>query len=174
MNVDGVAQSEFNLRQLDELAESRASFSWDRGVRRSDRVAVCIEDSFDDQVHLAALARIGAIPLLVNGRMDPELALGLMARTDPVGLYTDAAHLALLDGRQEKLGSLRWTVTADDVRVLGRRSLPDRARYRHGDDDPVSCATLRAPPAPRSRSSGRTGRAWPVRAGGCPCRRTRR
>ncbi|MGW2489844.1 class I adenylate-forming enzyme family protein [Streptomyces sp. NPDC001606] len=152
MNVDGVPQSEFNLRQLDELAESWASFYWDRGVRRSDRVAVYIEDSFDDQVQLAALARIGAIPLLVNGRMEPDLALGLMARTDPVGLFTDAAHLALLDGRQEKLATLRWTVTADDARVLGRRSLPDRALYRHGDDDPVFLC----------HSSGTTGTPKPV------------
>lgn len=151
-NTDGVPQSEFNLVQLDELAESWASFHWDRGVRRSDRVVVYIEDSFEDQIHLAALARLGAIPLLVNGRMDPELALGLMARTDPVGLYTDAAHLALLDGRQEKLATLRWTATLDDARGLGRRTLPERARCRHGDDDPVFLC----------HSSGTTGSPKPV------------
>ncbi len=152
MNLDGIPQSEFNVRQLDELAESWASFYRDRGVRPRDRVAVYIEDSFDDQLQLAALARLGAIPLLINGRMDPELALGLMARTDPVGLYTDAAHLALLDGRHGKLAGLRWTVTGDDARGLGRRTLPSGARYRHGDDDPVFLC----------HSSGTTGNPKPV------------
>lgn len=150
--TDGIDQSEFSLRQLDELADSWSAYYWDRGVRPRDRVVVYIEDSFDDQLQLAALARLGAIPLLINGRMDPALALGLMARTDPVGLYTDAAHLALLDGRHERLPSLRWTTTGDDARGLGRRTLPERARHRHGDDDPVFLC----------HSSGTTGDPKPV------------
>ncbi|WP_331760237.1 long-chain fatty acid--CoA ligase (plasmid) [Streptomyces sp. NBC_01471] len=136
-NCDGVPQSEFSLRQLSELSDSWASFYWDRGVRRRDRVVVYIDDSFDDQLQLAALARLGAIPLLINGRMDPEVALSLMIRTDPIGLYTDAAHLAVLAGRHEKLPGLLWTITADDARGLGRRELPAQAQHRHGDDDPV-------------------------------------
>ncbi|MFF2923901.1 AMP-binding protein [Streptomyces celluloflavus] len=152
INCDGVPQSEFNLRQLDELAESWASFYWDRGVRHRDRVAVWIDDSFDDQLQLAALARLGAIPLLINGRMLPEPALSLMARTNPVGLYTDAAHLALLAGRHEKLPELRWTITPEDGRGLGRRTLAERARHRHSDDDPVFLC----------HSSGTTGTPKPV------------
>ncbi|WP_372405893.1 AMP-binding protein [Streptomyces luteireticuli] len=151
-DLDGARQSEFSLVQLDELAEGWAAFHWDRGVRARDRVVVYVEDSFDDQVQLAALARIGAIPLLINGRMDPALALGLMARVDPVGLYTDADRLALLDGRHEKLAGLRWTVTDEEARGPGRRTLPDGALYRHADEDPVFLC----------HSSGTTGNPKPV------------
>ncbi|HEX5565518.1 MAG TPA: class I adenylate-forming enzyme family protein [Streptomyces sp.] len=152
VNLDGREQAEFSVNQLDALADAWAAWYLDRGVRPRDRVAVYIDDSFEDQLHLAALARIGAISVLVNGRMLPELALGLMRRTEPVGLYTDARHLALLDGRHLELPGLRWTCAREEAGVLGNRSLPESAVYRHGDDDPVVLC----------HSSGTTGNPKPV------------
>ncbi|MEV6960751.1 AMP-binding protein [Streptomyces sp. NPDC051207] len=152
VNLDGQEQAEFSINQLDALADAWAAWYLDRGVRPRDRVAIYIEDSFEDQLHLAALARIGAIGLLINGRMLPELALGLMRRTEPVGLYTDAPHLALLDGRHRELPGLRWTCAREEVGTLGHRSLPESAEYRHADEDPVVLC----------HSSGTTGNPKPV------------
>ena len=152
VGLDGREQAEFSLNQLDALADAWAAYYWDRGVRPRDRVAVYVEDSFEDQLHLAALARIGAISLLVNGRMLPEVALGLIRRTAPVGLYTDARHLELLAGRHHELPGLRWTCTRDEVGPLGDRRLPAAAVYRHSDDDPVVLC----------HSSGTTGAPKPV------------
>ncbi|WKU43571.1 class I adenylate-forming enzyme family protein [Streptomyces sp. VNUA116] len=152
LNTDGWQQSEFSLRQLDDLAEAWAAWYHDRGVRPRDRVAVYIEDSFEDHLHLAALARIGAIAVLINGRMKPELALGLIRRTAPVGIYTDAPRLALFAGRERELPVVRWTCTRQDAGILGNRTLPAGAEYRHGADDPVVIC----------HSSGTTGNPKPV------------
>jgi acyl-coenzyme A synthetase/AMP-(fatty) acid ligase len=152
INTVGCEQSDYSLAQLDELAQAWSAWYLDQGVGPRDRVIVYIEDSFEDQLQLAALAQIGAIPVLINGRMAADAALGLMYRTGPVGIYTDASHLALLDGRQRELSSVRWTRTRDDVGVLGNRSLPEAARFRHGDDDPVVIC----------HSSGTTGDPKPV------------
>lgn len=137
VNADGEAQQEFSLSQLCRLADSWSVWYLDHGVQARDRVAVYIEDSFEDQIHLTALAQIGAIPVLINGRMRPEIALGVIERADAVGLYTDAAHLALLDGGQGKPPGLQWTCTREDAGVLSRQALPESARFQHSDNDPI-------------------------------------
>src|ERR1700753_1284146 len=91
--LDGVARTEFSLARLCALADSWSAWYLDRGVGARDRVAVYVEDSFEDQVLLTALAQIGAIPVLVNGRMPPEAALGVVARSGAVVLHTDPARL---------------------------------------------------------------------------------
>ncbi|GGT14247.1 putative fatty-acid-CoA ligase FadD [Streptomyces purpureus] len=136
VNADGVPQNEFSLAELCALADSWSAWYLAQGISARDRVAVYIEDSFEDQVHLTALAQIGAIPVLVNGRMRPEVALGVIERSGAVGLYTDAAHLELLDGRQAGLPALRASWVRADADLAGR-VLPEAARHRHADDDPV-------------------------------------
>ncbi|MGA5193269.1 class I adenylate-forming enzyme family protein [Streptomyces exfoliatus] len=136
VNAAGEAQYEFSLAQLCALADAWSAWYLARGIEPRDRVAVYIEDSFEDQVHLTALAQIGAIPVLINGRMRPEVALGVIERSGAVALYTDAAHVTELDGRQTKLPALRHSWTREDAE-LPAGGLPDTARFRHGDDDPV-------------------------------------
>lgn len=152
VNLDGEEQAEFSLVQLCALADAWSAWYLDRGVRPRDRVAIYLRDSFEDQVQLTALAQIGAIPLLINGRMAAQTALRLMRRTDPVGVLTDAAHQDALAGGQRDLPGLRWAVTREEVGALGNRTLPDAARFRHADDDPVVLC----------HSSGTTGDPKPV------------
>ncbi|MFE2377098.1 class I adenylate-forming enzyme family protein [Streptomyces sp. NPDC059398] len=151
VNADGELQSEFSLRQLDELSRVWSAWYLDQGVRPRDRVAVYLSDSFEDQLHLAALAQIGAIALVINGRMEADTALRLMARTGPVGLYTDETHRGALAGRERTAG-VRWTRTRADAAVLGHCTLPDAARFHHAPDDPVMLC----------HSSGTTGDPKPV------------
>ncbi|NUU26240.1 MAG: AMP-binding protein [Streptomycetaceae bacterium] len=135
--VDGVPRAEFGIAALCALADAWSSWYLAQGVRPRDRVALYLEDSFEEHAHLAALTQIGAIAVVVNGRLPGEVALGLMRRADAVGLYTDAAHLARLDGKQMELPSLRRVFTRSEAGDLTGAVLPDRARYRHGDSDPV-------------------------------------
>ncbi|MDQ3402042.1 MAG: acyl--CoA ligase [Actinomycetota bacterium] len=135
-DVDGHERSEFSIRQLVALADAWSAWYLAQGVEPRDRVAVWIDDSFEDQVHLTALAQIGAIGVLINGRMPVNQALGLMRRTAPIGIYTDARHSGLLDGDQDELPSIKWTRTRADVGAL-TGTLPESARYPHGDSDPV-------------------------------------
>lgn len=137
VNRDGAAQSEFSIAQLCSLADAWSAWYLDQGVRPRDRVAVYLEDSFENHLQVAALAQIGAICVSLNGRLDPVLALGLMRRSEAVGLTTDVAHLAALDGRHKELPSLRWALTRQDADPLGDPGLPDAKRYRHSAADPV-------------------------------------
>lgn len=152
IDTDGQERTHFSIRRLDALADAWSAWYLDRGVRPRDRVAIHIDDSFEDQLHLAALARIGAIGMLINGRMKPEPALGLVQRTGAVGIYTDADRLDRFAGHEGELPSVRWICRREDVDPLGNRSIPDSARYRHADDDPVVLC----------HSSGTTGNPKPV------------
>lgn len=133
----GNPQSRFSLRELDELAQAWSVYYLDNGVGPRDRVVIYLEDSFEDQLQLTALAQIGAIPVLLNGKLDPQVALQLIQRAEPVGIYTDDAHLELLAGRHASLPGVRWTRTRQDVGVLPPRSLSEHQRFSHHDDDPV-------------------------------------
>lgn len=136
-DVDGAPRAEFGIAALCALADAWSSWYHAQGVRPRDRVALYLEDSFEEHAHLAALAQLGAIAVVVNGRLPGEAAFGLMRRAEVVGLYTDSAHLARLDGREKELPSLRWAFTRAEVGDLSGAVLPDRARYRHGDSDPI-------------------------------------
>jgi acyl-coenzyme A synthetase/AMP-(fatty) acid ligase len=133
----GKPQSEFSLRELDELAQAWSVYYLNNGVRPRDRVAIYLEDCFEDQLQLTALAQIGAIPVLLNGKLDPEVALQLIQRAEPVGIYTDDAHLTLLSGRHTRLPGLRWTRTRQDVGILDDQALSEQQQFRHHDADPV-------------------------------------
>ncbi|WP_326685164.1 acyl--CoA ligase [Streptomyces microflavus] len=150
--LDGTPRTEFSLRDLDALADAWSAWYLDRGVGPRDRVSVYLADTFAYQVHLTALVRIGAIGVLINGRMRPELALGLVGRTGSVGLFTDGERLARLAGRERGLPELRWTALDEEVGALGARAPIPSQLYRHGDDDPVVIC----------HSSGTTGNPKPV------------
>ncbi len=136
-NATGQQQAEFSIRQLDALTQAWSRHYLDRGVQPRDRVVIYLEDSFLDQVLLTALAQIGAIPVLLNGKLPAEVALTLIRRAMPVGIHADAAHLSALAGRHEQSTDLPWTIDQDAVGAIGERALPDAARYHHHDEDPV-------------------------------------
>lgn len=147
---DGAPRLEWSLAALVDLADAWAAWYVDLGVRPRDRVAVWIEDSFDDQVQLAALGALGAIPVLLNGRLPARHALDLVRRTGAVGIYTDAAHADAVRAAGEL--PVRWVRRAEEVGPLGDRRPPDGSRFRHLPEDPVVIC----------HSSGTTGNPKPV------------
>jgi acyl-coenzyme A synthetase/AMP-(fatty) acid ligase len=152
-DVDDAERAEFSLADLVTLADAWSVWYLSAGVQPQDRVVVYFADSFENHVHLAALAQIGAIPVEINGRMDPAVAARLMRRVEPVGIYTDAEHKAAIAALADELpSSVRWTTTRDEIGVLRKGELPESARYRHAADDPVLIC----------HSSGTTGDPKPV------------
>lgn len=129
--ADGLPRREFSLRQLDELAARWAGGYVARGVRPRDRVGVYVRDGLDDLLQYLALTRIGAIPVLINGRMAVETAARHCERTGVVGVHTDAEHVRTLHGRLD----VPWIRVAGEVDIAGVD--PVSSRYRHAADDPV-------------------------------------
>jgi acyl-coenzyme A synthetase/AMP-(fatty) acid ligase len=148
INAAGRPQTEFSLRQLDELAQSWSVWYFEQGIRPRDRVTIYLSDSFAYSVHFYALAQIGAIPVLVNSKASQQIALGLCRQTSPVGIYTDHAHLETLGAEIRSLPDLRWVQLAEELPAPPAATLADNRRFRHAGEDPVSIM----------HSSGTTGR----------------
>ncbi len=84
------------LRQLHELVAARTTALHELGIRRRDPVAVVAPTAVDTALTFLALARIGAIPALINPSLAPELAVKFIGRLKAVGLITDPEHAAFL------------------------------------------------------------------------------
>jgi acyl-coenzyme A synthetase/AMP-(fatty) acid ligase len=150
--IDNQPKDQFSLNEIDLLARSWSAHYTDRGVRLRDRVAVYLHDSFEDLIHFFALCQIGAIPVLINGRMEPRVALDHCRRTGAIGLHTDDEHLQKLGDLSTKVPSLRWTQTDAAVSLVGRGAMASESTYRHADQDPILIC----------HSSGTTGVPKPV------------
>lgn len=138
INTAGEEQTEFTLAQIDALAQSWSVWYHNQGVGPRDRVALYIADTFAYSIHLYALAQLGAIPVLINSKASPALALGLCERTTPVGIYTDRSRLAAISEGIGSLEGLRWVQLAEDLPAPPPAALPDAWRFRHAPEDPVS------------------------------------
>lgn len=138
INTAGKEQTEFTLAQIDALAQSWSVWYHEQGVGPRDRVALYMEDTFAYTIHLNALAQLGAIGVLINSKASPALALGLCARTTPVGIYTTRSRFATIAAEIGSLDGLRWVQLAEDVPAPAPAALPDAWRFTHAGEDPVS------------------------------------
>jgi acyl-coenzyme A synthetase/AMP-(fatty) acid ligase len=143
LDLEGQRRTRFTLVELDGIAQAWSCWYLKRGIGPRDRVAVYIEDSFEDVLHYLALTQVGAIPVLINGALDGGLAADLCRRTGAVGLYTDSLRVAAFG----EFDDLRLLAVADQIAEIRQGSLTEEDRYLHGPHDPVLI----------SHSSGTTG-----------------
>ncbi|MGF1426900.1 class I adenylate-forming enzyme family protein [Kitasatospora sp. LaBMicrA B282] len=141
--VDGrPAWVPLSLRTVDELVRARAAALAELGVGPRDPVAVQADSAAEQLLAFLALTRLGAIPALVNARLDGDRAARYLARLGAVGLLADPAHQAALAGRETGL-----PVLADPAALgAGDPALAPPA-YRFAPDDPIAI----------THSSGTTG-----------------
>ena len=152
-DTDGALRHSASLLDLDRLADAWAAWYCEQGVRPRDRVAIYIEDSFAYSIHYFALARLGAIGVLINSWAPSSTANALCRQTTPVGIYSDSTRLEGLWREPAcALGDMRWVQAAEELAGPPPGALPDARRYRHAPEDPVSIL----------HSSGTTGHPKPV------------
>ncbi|OKI18453.1 class I adenylate-forming enzyme family protein [Streptomyces sp. CB03911] len=132
----------FTLRELDRAVRARAAALHALGVAPRDPVVVYASDAADHVLSFLALARLGAIPALLNPNLDGERAARYINRLGAVGILADAEHLAALAGHETGAPAL------PEIATLGAGD-PDAAPepYRHWSGDPVAI----------THSSGTTG-----------------
>jgi acyl-coenzyme A synthetase/AMP-(fatty) acid ligase len=143
VDVDGhPAWQLMTLEQLHERVAARAAWLHAHGVKPRDPVAIYASTAPEQLLGLMALARLGAIPAMVNGNLPGEIAAEYIRRLRAVGVLTDARHRELLQGHDSGtplLGDMAEIGTGDPA------SAP--AHFRHHRDDPVAI----------THSSGTTG-----------------
>jgi 3-aminoavenalumate diazotase len=147
VEVDGhPAWSPLTLGMLHDRVAARAAWLHQRGIRPRDPVAVYVTASADCLLSFLALAWLGAIPALMNGNMPPDVAAYFIGRLRAVGVLTDPAHAALLDGHDPGAPILGHAADAGSGDPAGAPP-----HYRHHPEDPVaithSSGTTRTPAA---------------------------
>ncbi|MET9677963.1 class I adenylate-forming enzyme family protein [Streptomyces sp. NPDC006482] len=131
--VDGhPAWQALTLAELGERVAARAATLHSLGIKPRDPVAVFVSSAADQVLSYLALTRLGAIPALVNGKVPAESAAEYIKRLRAVGVITDAAHRATLDGRDFR------TPLLPDVSELGASDPATAPKpYRHHGNEPV-------------------------------------
>ncbi|MBP0449346.1 acyl--CoA ligase [Kitasatospora sp. RG8] len=139
---DHAAWQPFTLHELDRAVRARAAALHALGVGRRDPVVVYASDAADHVLAFLALARLGAVPALLNPNLDGERAARYIAKVGPVGILADPAHLAALAGHDAGAPAF------PEISTLGAGD-PEAAPapYRHWSGDPVAI----------THSSGTTG-----------------
>ncbi|MFB6630327.1 class I adenylate-forming enzyme family protein [Streptomyces sp. NPDC056362] len=131
--VDGhPAWQPLSLGTLGERVAARAAALHALGIKPRDPVAVFVSDAADQVLSYLALARLGAVPALVNGKVPAESAAEYIKRLRAVGVITDAAHRALLEGHDTQ------TPLLPDVSEFGKGDPAAAPKpYRHHGNEPV-------------------------------------
>src|SRR5262249_36635132 len=88
----GVQYERFSLSSLKAVTDMLAAWYYEAGVRERDPIAVYVDNNYKNSVHFFALTAIGAIPILVNGNLSPDIAAIFIARAGAVGLVCDSSH----------------------------------------------------------------------------------
>jgi acyl-coenzyme A synthetase/AMP-(fatty) acid ligase len=123
---------ELSLVQLAGLAQEQAARYLAAGVGPRDPVAVSVPDGIAYLVHFLAMTSLGAIAVLVNPAMQPELAAGFVQRVGAIGLIADETRLATIMAHLPA-GALRFATP----RLEEMATLPKGYPFVHAPEDPV-------------------------------------
>ncbi|MGW1941244.1 class I adenylate-forming enzyme family protein [Streptomyces goshikiensis] len=89
----------FSYASLADVVDDLAARLWAIGIRPTERVAVHKDDNFDIHLLACAVARVGAVPVMVSSALPGEIVAQLLARLDQPWLISDATKLTgPLDG----------------------------------------------------------------------------
>jgi acyl-coenzyme A synthetase/AMP-(fatty) acid ligase len=130
------------IGDLDRLAAARAAALRARGVVRRDPVVVAVSTAADCALTFLALARLGAIPALVNPGLPGESAAAYIRKLRATGIISDAAVLGRWDGHDLGVPLLAQVADLDSGDPTAAP-----APFAHHGEDPVAI----------THSSGTTG-----------------
>jgi len=135
-----------SLEQIRVLGDAYAAYYRSKDISSQDLVGVYLDDGVEYLLHYLGLTIIGAIPVLINGNMDPKIANLHAERVGCRGLFLDVNHAQLI-APYIKENQYEFIVTEEDLIPSRHLTLASADRYRHSDGDPIMIA----------HSSGTTG-----------------
>ncbi|MFD4407181.1 AMP-binding protein [Nocardia sp. NPDC058499] len=93
LDIDREKRSRLDLPSLAALVRHSAGVLNEVGVKAGDRVIVYKANHFDCILLAAAIARIGAIPVMLSGMLRKEAVHGLIRRVEPVAVVSDMERI---------------------------------------------------------------------------------
>lgn len=91
--------TDFTYAVLADVVDDLAARLWETGIRPTERVAVHKSDNFDISLLASAVARIGAVPVMISSALPGEIVGKLLTRLEKPWLISDVAKLTgPLDG----------------------------------------------------------------------------
>jgi long-chain acyl-CoA synthetase len=126
----------FSTTSLKVVTDALAAWYLEAGVHARDPIAIYVDNNFKYSLHFYALTAIGAVPVLVNGNVKPDIAAIFIERTGAVGLVCDAGHMDWIRPHLRSGSSRRLVVSDVDMKAAST-PLPAWYPYKHHADDPV-------------------------------------
>ncbi|WP_428269795.1 class I adenylate-forming enzyme family protein [Haliangium sp.] len=136
IEVFGVSHQRFSAASLKRVTDEIAAWYLEAGVGERDPVAIYVDNNFKNSLHFLALTAIGAVPILVNGNVQPHIAALFIERAGAVGLVCDPGHYDWIRPHLRADTELGLVVCDRDMKPAST-PLPAWYPYRHHDDDPV-------------------------------------
>lgn len=130
----GEKTTSLSLGQVKTAADDYSLWYQSQGITPKDPVALFLTDTVDYFLHYLALTQIGAIPVMINGKLAEDIALRFMENVDVVMLISTKSNCRifkpLLDFSTSKINSV-------DVATISSPKAGKIEHYRHAANDPV-------------------------------------
>ncbi|WP_182348937.1 class I adenylate-forming enzyme family protein [Tomitella gaofuii] len=136
-------RTRLDYRALRGRIDAAAAAWHTRGVRDGDVVAILAHNSADHLVQTLGLARIGALPLLLNWRLSAREVNELLDAAQTVGIFTDDRCLHLVTDRPARVRVLSGA-TAPGWAAHTVPTAPAAAMPGSFDTDPYGTGALRS------------------------------
>jgi acyl-CoA synthetase (AMP-forming)/AMP-acid ligase II len=125
----------FSLLELKRASDWYAGWYYRLGVRPRDPVAVFTHSAVDLLASYVALTGLGAIAVLINGSLPPEIVADYVRRIGVAGFVTDAERYGAILPLVKKDSFFVRSITPLPASEAGE--LPPWYPYAHAERDPV-------------------------------------
>ncbi len=127
----------FSLRSLKRIVDQYAAWYNEQGVGPKAPVAIYLDNNFKNFIHYNALTGLGAVPILINGNLKPEINGLFLDKVEPVGLVTDPSHFdAMQPHLQNRRHAIRFVVADSQIKAP-TKPLPAWYPFQHTPNDPT-------------------------------------
>ena len=99
------------------MAENAALALRQLGLRRGDRVALCLENSWEAVVAIFAVARLGAIFVPLGRSIKAQKLTQILADCTPTAVFADARMRAVVDDALTRFGGVGVYIAVGDVQA---------------------------------------------------------
>lgn len=131
---DGRAVSSLTLKDLILTTRKIAAWYKSNGIKSKDPVGLYLDDTIDYFLHYLSLTYIGAIPVMINGKLAENIAAQFMVNVGAVMVVSTDNKSNIIRCIFDALGASIKQKTLNDIDL----SIPEwKEEYQHQPNDPV-------------------------------------